>query len=58
MTPSPPAAVMWAFGGPLVVEASDDGSSRGNHRLAFHNVLTQIGSAIKLPKDGGEGEPA
>jgi dynein heavy chain, axonemal len=44
-------AVMWSFGGALVVEVSEDGTARGNHRLNFHALLTGIGSSVKLPKE-------
>ena len=52
-------AAMWAFGGALTIEVGEDGSAagsaRGNHRLAFSGLLTEIGSGVKLPKDAPEG---
>ena len=52
-------AAVWAFGGALIVETTDDGGGaaglRGNHRLAFHGMISQIGSSVKPPKDAAEG---
>lgn len=44
-------AVAWAFGGSLIIEVSEDGSSRGNHRLNFHGLMTTVGASVKLPKE-------
>ena len=45
-------AAVWAFGGCLVVEISEDGSARGNHRANFHELIMGLaGAAIKLPKE-------
>jgi hypothetical protein len=44
-------ACVWAFGGALIVEVSEDGSQRGNHRMNFDNLMGAIASNIKLPKE-------
>ena len=45
-------ASVWAFGGCLVVEVSEDGSARGNHRRNFHELIMGIaGASVKLPKE-------
>jgi dynein heavy chain len=44
-------ACVWAFGGSLVVEVSEDGSQRGNHRTNFNNLMSVVASNIKLPKE-------
>jgi hypothetical protein len=52
---------VWAFGGALVTETAEDGGGggRGNHRLAFHSLVSQLGgSAVKLPKEAAEGSGA
>ena len=35
-------ACVWAFGGAMVVEVSEDGSSRGNHRFNFNNLMSVV----------------
>lgn len=35
----------------MIVEVSEDGSSRGNHRFNFHNAMMGIATNIKLPKE-------
>jgi dynein heavy chain, axonemal len=47
-------AVTWSFGGALIVEVTEDGGTRGNHRRNFSEMLMQLATTIKLPKDSGD----
>jgi len=47
-------AMVWSFGGSLIVEVTEDGGSRGNHRRNFHEMILQLATNIKLPKDADD----